>query len=829
MTLPSLLETSAAVFHFSKGGRYDSADLFLQSAQYQEALTSLKPGAYIYVVGTVSAELLLAYYAVWRFGHVLVPIDSKTALATQQSYLTTVPADGVIWADAGLVSSHISSLYRDIPVLHKQQGAVVPKCGAPLRPTSAENQPALVIFTSGSTGKPKGVLLSYGNLLAGAENIRNAMQINASDFALCLLPLNHINGIVTTLITPLVTSSKVCFYDDNFSVERVKAVIRQHLISWVSAVPFHYNQFVEQSLTTSDVNSVRFFRSASAPLLRHVIQQFEANTQRPLIETMGMSEASGQIFANPMPPAVRKPGKIGLPVGFEAAIRAENGEFLAAGQEGELVYRGAGLMQGYLIDGQCQPETDSWFRSGDLGFVDEDGYFEITGRAKDIFIFCGENVSLRSLELALAALPFVKDVAAKAARSASFGEVADIYLVLEGVALHDIKAVLLQALLNNAVGSISMLGYLYQMDVLPRSSAGKALKGFMSSDLALDKVECRPVFNNAATLVAAVLNTEPSDLGADAAMGNTTGWDSLAQTVISIELEQAIKRKLTPDEIMQATSISGVQRILQYDNEGAKPVAVAQDQQAISAYITALKQLGFAQHKVNYLILSMASVLKRGISHVPQLLTQLIDEAGPDAIICMNTFNWSFCRGSAYDSSTSACETGMINEIFRQMPNVHRSAHPIYSYAVHGLSAAEVQAFNGESSWGEASFLNYLCQQDDVNVICHGPALLKGNPAIHWVEQQHQVPYRYHKTFTGLARLSGEKRMTETKATMFVRKLGDDEFVNDWSTLITNLTSSQALRGQLSGDTFYAYSLKSLTTAADNILTLDKFGLAVKK
>ncbi len=271
---------------------------------------------------------------------------------------------------------------------------------------------ALMIYTSGTTGRPKGVLLSHKNVIAGGNNTVIAHQLKAVDTSLCVLPLYHINAEMVSVMAPLISNSSVVM-SRKLSISKFWHWIAYYRCTWFSAVPTIYSYLIEQrqrGLTEDPDSSVdfkalthhlRFARSASAALPPAVHQEFESLFGVPIIETMGISECSAQILSNPMQRQVDYYGSPGLPIGNEMRIVDANHNTLAANQKGELAVRGDNIMQGYFKNPQATQEAlddDGWFYTGDLGYCNDDGYYFVTGRSKELIIRGGENIAPREID-----------------------------------------------------------------------------------------------------------------------------------------------------------------------------------------------------------------------------------------------------------------------------------------------------------------------------------------------------------------------------------------------------------------------------------------------
>lgn len=279
-------------------------------------------------------------------------------------------------------------------------------------PSPASEDPALLLYTSGTTGHPKGVVLTHGNLLANARHVCNIHRLAENDIALCVLPIFHINGFVFTLISPLLSGGQVIM-TRRFHADEFLQLVREHGVTWFSAVPTILSLLLSGPVPPrQDLATLRFARSASASLPIAILNEFERRFGIPVIETYGITEAAGQVTANPLPPDIRKPGSVGRPMGNELALLDEGGNRVPAGTCGEVVLQGSNVFQGYLDNPQADREAFSgpWFRTGDLGYLDEDGYLFLTGRKKEVINRAGEKISPREVEEVIHRLPEVEAV-----------------------------------------------------------------------------------------------------------------------------------------------------------------------------------------------------------------------------------------------------------------------------------------------------------------------------------------------------------------------------------------------------------------------------------
>jgi acyl-CoA synthetase (AMP-forming)/AMP-acid ligase II len=285
---------------------------------------------------------------------------------------------------------------------------------------------ALVLHTSGTTARPKAVPLTQRNLCASAVHIRESLALTPADRCLNVMPLFHIHGLVGVLLSSLAAGACIAcapgYYAPNFFdwVDEIAP-------TWYSAVPTMHQSILAQAAGNREIiarRPLRFIRSCSSALPPSVMAELEQVFGVPVIEAYGMTEAAHQIASNPLPPAPRKPGSVGLPAGPEVAIMDEAGRLLPAGEQGEVVIRGINVTPGYEdnADANRSAFTDGWFRTGDQGRRDGDGYIFLTGRIKELINRGGEKISPREIDEALLEHPAVAEALAFAMPHPKLGE-----------------------------------------------------------------------------------------------------------------------------------------------------------------------------------------------------------------------------------------------------------------------------------------------------------------------------------------------------------------------------------------------------------------------
>ena len=341
-------------------------------------------------------------------------------------------------------------------------------------PAEAEDV-AMVLHTSGTTSRPKRVPLSGGNLCASARQIAATLQFTPQDVGLNIMPLFHIHGLLAGLLAPLAAGSQV-FCTPGFNALRFFKWMDEANPSWYTAVPTMHLAIASRGKHNAEVlarHPLRFIRSSSSPMPPQLILQLEAMFKAPLIESYGMTEAAHQMASNPLPPLERKPGSVGRAAGPEIAIRGEDGGLRGAGETGEVVIRGPSVTVGYENNPKANEEAfvDGWFRTGDQGMLDAEGYLSITGRLKEIINRGGEKVSPREIDEILLDHVSVAQVIVFGAPHKRLGEeVAAMVVLHEG---HECEERELQLFVAQRVAGYKVPKKIVFVDELPKGATGK--------------------------------------------------------------------------------------------------------------------------------------------------------------------------------------------------------------------------------------------------------------------------------------------------------------------------------------------------------------------
>ncbi len=344
-------------------------------------------------------------------------------------------------------------------------------------PGILEDDDALLMYTSGTTGKPKGCVLSHKNVCAGGEFTSQAHALAVADRALCSLPLYHINGQIVTAVAPLVHGGSVVM-PHRFSAGNFWELVSEYRCTWINVVPTIISYLLNAPAAPAkklDVSQVKFCRSASAPLPPELLRTFEARFGIGVIETFGMTETCAPCFTNPLDPGKRKIGSPGTAFGNEARIvDTASGAPQPPGVPGEIMVRGDNVMKTYYKDPDTTAATfdaDGWMRTGDLGYLDADGFLFVTGRIKELIIKGGENIAPREIDEALLKHPAVLEAAAVGMPDPHYGQEIMACVVLRPgshCSLDDIHAFALQEL-----GRFKTPKLIRFVESLPKGPSGK--------------------------------------------------------------------------------------------------------------------------------------------------------------------------------------------------------------------------------------------------------------------------------------------------------------------------------------------------------------------
>jgi acyl-CoA synthetase (AMP-forming)/AMP-acid ligase II len=301
---------------------------------------------------------------------------------------------------------------------------------------------ALVLHTSGTTSRPKIVPLSQRNVCASARNVRQILALTAADRNVNIMPLFHIHGLIAATLAPLSAGAEVCC-TTGFNALKFFSWMSEIRPTWYTAVPTMHQAILMRAPKNRNIiaaHPLRFLRSSSAAMPPQVIKELEEAFGAPVIESYGMTEAAHQMASNPLPPSVRKPGTVGIAAGPEVRVVDPQGNTVAPDVIGEIVIRGENVTGGYENNPKANADgfINGWFRTGDQGKMDADGYLTITGRIKEIINRGGEKISPREVDEVLMDHPAVAQCVTFAVPHDMLGEdVAAAIVLREGASAEE--------------------------------------------------------------------------------------------------------------------------------------------------------------------------------------------------------------------------------------------------------------------------------------------------------------------------------------------------------------------------------------------------------
>ena len=402
-------------------------------------------------------EMAAAFLGV-AAGATSAPLNPQYRAEELEFYLTDLAAKALV-VEAGAPSAASDVAARlEIPMIALETtpekgagrfrldtGAVpgrVPASGGPAAPSDV----ALVLHTSGTTSRPKIVPLTHANVCASALNVSRTLALTEVDRGLVVMPLFHIHGLIAGVLAPLLAGGSV-FCAPSFNTLRFFGWVSEARPTWYTAVPTMHQAILARAGHNPEViaaNPLRFIRSSSSSLPPQVLAELEATFATRVIESYGMTEAAHQMTSNLLAPGERKPGTVGVASGPEVAIMDEGGQILPQGRTGEIVIRGDNVTMGYENNPKANAEAfaHGWFRTGDQGMMDADGFLTITGRLKEIINRGGEKISPKEVDEVLMDHPAVLQVVTFAIPHDKLGEEVGAAVVLregQGVAERELR------------------------------------------------------------------------------------------------------------------------------------------------------------------------------------------------------------------------------------------------------------------------------------------------------------------------------------------------------------------------------------------------------
>ncbi|MBF9059518.1 AMP-binding protein [Rhodobacterales bacterium HKCCSP123] len=455
-----MTETLAALIAAQDGGApaigapgrdwLDFAGLAAQAARVTEALhaAGVGRGDRVAIVLPNGPEMAVAFVTVAGVA-TTCPLNPAYKEDEFAFYLEDLKAKAIILAEGETGPAHAAAARLGLSVIRLAFDAADPagvftltsegQAGEADTAAPAPDDVALILHTSGTTSRPKIVPLLQSNVAASARNIGASLALTPADRCLNVMPLFHIHGLIAAVSSSLAAGGSV-WCAPGFDAMKFFGWMEEARPSWYTAVPtMHQTILARASRNAETIRNVplRFLRSSSASLPGPVMEALAATFNAPVIEGYGMTEATHQMASNPLPPRAQKPGSVGVEAGPLVRIAHEIEDRLMEGGVGEVVISGPNVTPGYEGNPEANAksffmaEGKRWFRTGDQGTFDDEGYLTLTGRLKEIINRGGEKVSPLEVDGVLSAHPAVAQVVTFAIPHPKLGEEVGAAVVLK--------------------------------------------------------------------------------------------------------------------------------------------------------------------------------------------------------------------------------------------------------------------------------------------------------------------------------------------------------------------------------------------------------------
>ena len=420
----------------------------------------LFPGDRVLLSAESSYDLVASYVAALRMGLVVIPTNTAYGARELEHVINDARPKAAL-VDTSEKQAALAAIDPDVHLLSPSLD--ISDGETPSLDQGEPESPALICYTSGTTGQPKGAVLSHANCLASAEGLRHAWRWQQEDRLLLCLPLFHMHGLGVGLHGTLYNGSSAVLYR-SFDPDRLLSDVSAQEATLFFGVPTMYHRFATHP-EVAKLSGLRLCVSGSAPLPATLHEKIESATGQRVLERYGMTETL-MLVSNPFD-AERRAGSVGFPLpGVE--LRLE-------GEPPEIQVRGPNVFAGYWERPKANAEAftaDGWFKTGDLGAQDAEGYISIVGRAKELIISGGYNIYPREIEDVLRKHPAIDDVAVVGEASEEWGETVVAY----AVASEPLNIEALRQSIGDQLASFKHPRALHIIDALPRNALGKVQK-----------------------------------------------------------------------------------------------------------------------------------------------------------------------------------------------------------------------------------------------------------------------------------------------------------------------------------------------------------------
>ena len=469
------------------------ADLANQVESLSQALQrwGIKAGDCVAIALPNGLAFLATFLAVTRVRAIAAPLNSSYTADEFRAYLQVVGprllivnvSDGAARAAAESLSLPVWESDLDVDGRDSLVGPTADPASSAQVDLPSSDDIALLLPTSGTTSSPKIVPLTHGNVMSSIQTIASTYKLGPNDTSLVVMPLFHVHGLLGSTLSALHTGGTVVI-PPRFSASRFWGQVLEHKVTWYSAVPtIHQILLMRANQENAPRGVLRFIRSSSSALAPVVLRQLQDRFGAPVLEAYGMTEASHQVCSNPLPPGIGKVGSVGLPTGVEVSILDERGSKVSCGIRGEIAIRGSSVTYGYCNNPEANAAsfTAGWFRTGDEGFLDEEGFLTVTGRFKEIINRGGEKISPFEVDAVLLQHPAVAQALCFGVPDEKYGEEVHAAVVLRGEASESELIEFCQ----DRLAEFKTPRKIHIPKSLPRTTTGKAQRHLMAAQLVL--------------------------------------------------------------------------------------------------------------------------------------------------------------------------------------------------------------------------------------------------------------------------------------------------------------------------------------------------------
>ncbi|CAI2175929.1 16594_t:CDS:2 [Funneliformis geosporum] len=479
--------TSSAIIIPNSGAELSYSQLFKQINSFQRQLIEkcdIGSQEVIAIVLPNSLEFTVAFLAITLFRNIAAPLNPnytedefKFYIEDSKSKVMIVPQGWVQQNKAAVKAAKAfdAVIFEIAWDNHNHQINLGVQSGKAIVGKFQERNPyhtdvALLLHTSGTTGRPKGVPLTHHNIITTMNNIIRTYNLVPSDRTLLVMPLFHVHGLIGGMLSTLLSGGTVVI-QPKFSATDFWNHFLQYGCTWYTAVPTIHQILLRHSSPNGGAPKLRFIRSCSSSLAPSTLSELEKKYKAPVLEAYAMTEAAHQMTSNPLPPLPHKPGSVGFGQGVQVTILDQNGN---PTEEGEVCIKGANVTPGYLNNQSANESSftkDGWFRTGDQGKFDNDGYLFLTGRIKELINRGGEKISPLEIDSVLLSHPSIAEAVSFAVPNEIYGQEVHATVILKKE--QQISEKELQDYCGKSLVKFKIPKKIYFTDVMPKTATGK--------------------------------------------------------------------------------------------------------------------------------------------------------------------------------------------------------------------------------------------------------------------------------------------------------------------------------------------------------------------